>query len=207
MKLDGQPKTTPTSFVGVVGQVRELQAVTPQSLGGVTYEFKNWSDAGDATHSISTPSVDTTYTVNNTIVPNAPITFDNSNNILCSAATCPVSLDIALGSDRVVVVAIEDEHDIWPDELQILGIFGEALVAGFLVNPIPGEAHVAEADVHAFQLALQNRLNPRVVLHPVGETIAVNGDHVIWLEAKWSGGSCRPDRQHRGQNANDQQKR
>jgi len=114
VKLDGQPKTTPTSFVGVVGQVRELQAVTPQNLGGVTYEFKNWSDAGDATHSISTPSVDTTYTVNHTIIPNVPITFDNSNSTLCSDATCPVLLDVAPGSDRVIIVGSTEEGDLNP---------------------------------------------------------------------------------------------
>lgn len=60
--LDGQPRTTPFSFVGVAGFTRTLQAPAEQTLDGVTYEFKSWSDGGAATHSIRTPSSDTVYT-------------------------------------------------------------------------------------------------------------------------------------------------
>jgi len=109
VKLDGQPKTTPISFVGVVGIDRELQAVTPQSFGGNNYQFVSWSDGGAATHFISTPTDDTTYTVNNTLVPFTPISFDNSNSILCSSASCSVPLDVASGDNRVIIVAVADE--------------------------------------------------------------------------------------------------
>ena len=62
LKLDGQPVATPLSFDGVVGIVRTIEATTPQSVGTTTYAFNAWSDAGAASHSISTPATNTTYT-------------------------------------------------------------------------------------------------------------------------------------------------
>ena len=62
LKLDGQPVATPLSFDGVVGIVRTIEATTPQSMGTTTYAFNAWSDAGAASHSISTPATNTTYT-------------------------------------------------------------------------------------------------------------------------------------------------
>jgi glucose/arabinose dehydrogenase len=62
LRLDGQPAASPISFESVVGIVRTLDAPTPQSAGGTTYNFTTWSDGGVATHSLSTPSTNTTYT-------------------------------------------------------------------------------------------------------------------------------------------------
>jgi glucose/arabinose dehydrogenase len=62
LKLDGQPVATPLSFDAVVGIVRTIEATTPQSVGATTYAFNAWSDAGAASHSISTPATNTTYT-------------------------------------------------------------------------------------------------------------------------------------------------
>jgi glucose/arabinose dehydrogenase len=62
VKLDGQPVTTPVTFTGVVGIIRELSVVTPQSSGGNNYVFGSWSDGGAATHEITTPAANTTYT-------------------------------------------------------------------------------------------------------------------------------------------------
>jgi len=61
LRLDGQPVATPLAFDSVVGIVRNLEA-TPQSSGGVSYQFAAWSDGGAARHDISTPAVNTTYT-------------------------------------------------------------------------------------------------------------------------------------------------
>jgi hypothetical protein len=60
IKLDGQPKGTPNSVLGVVGIMRTLEAYI-QSLGAVTYDFDSWSDGGAALHSVSFPANDTTY--------------------------------------------------------------------------------------------------------------------------------------------------
>jgi glucose/arabinose dehydrogenase len=62
--LDGQPLTTPAAVVGVEGIQRTLGVISPQTKSGTTYTFTSWSDAGAATHNISTPVSDTTYTAN-----------------------------------------------------------------------------------------------------------------------------------------------
>jgi glucose/arabinose dehydrogenase len=69
--LDGQPVTTPISVVGVEGIERTLGVVSPQNKGGVDYFFASWSDGGAATHDISTPVSDTTYTATFSSTPAA----------------------------------------------------------------------------------------------------------------------------------------
>jgi glucose/arabinose dehydrogenase len=62
LRLDAQPQPTPLTFTGVVGVQRALEAPSPQTLGGRTYEFVSWSDGGAQAHTISTPATNTTYT-------------------------------------------------------------------------------------------------------------------------------------------------
>jgi glucose/arabinose dehydrogenase len=62
LRLDGQPTTTPRTFESVVGIVRGLEAPATQTSGGTAYEFVSWSDGGAASHNISTPASNTTYT-------------------------------------------------------------------------------------------------------------------------------------------------
>lgn len=62
MKLDGAPITTPASFDGVVGMMRSVEAVSPQTVDFVRWSFESWSDGGAARHDIATPASDTTYT-------------------------------------------------------------------------------------------------------------------------------------------------
>ena len=62
VELDGNPQTTPFSTQSVAGLVRQLNAPASQTLGGATYRFDSWSDGGAATHDVSVPTVDTTYT-------------------------------------------------------------------------------------------------------------------------------------------------
>jgi hypothetical protein len=59
--LDGQPNSAPYSFQSVVGMTRSIGAVSPQTVNGATYQFRSWSDGGGATHNISTPSANSTY--------------------------------------------------------------------------------------------------------------------------------------------------
>ncbi len=64
LTLDGQPRTAPFTADSVIGVKRDLGAVSPQTLGGKTYEFVSWSDGGAGTHTVSTPNADRTYTAN-----------------------------------------------------------------------------------------------------------------------------------------------
>ncbi len=64
LTLDGTLIATPTSLQSVVGINRVLGVVSPQNVGGTNYIFGSWSDGGTATHTISTPAANTTYTAN-----------------------------------------------------------------------------------------------------------------------------------------------
>ena len=59
--LDGQPVATPSSIASVVGVIRTLGVVTPQTQSGSSYAFASWTDGGAATHEFTTPAVATTY--------------------------------------------------------------------------------------------------------------------------------------------------
>jgi glucose/arabinose dehydrogenase len=72
LTLDGQPVTAPYSFDSVVGIVRNIAAVTPQSLGSTSYEFVSWSDGGAAAHAVATPSSPTTYTATYRAITSSP---------------------------------------------------------------------------------------------------------------------------------------
>jgi glucose/arabinose dehydrogenase len=62
LTLDGAPVTAPYTFTGVVGFRREVSAPATQTIGGVGYRFRSWSDGGAATHSIATPATNQTLT-------------------------------------------------------------------------------------------------------------------------------------------------
>ncbi len=76
LTLDGQPVTAPITFTGVVGIQRALGAAN-QNLNGRRYQFAGWSDGGAATHTVSTPVANTSYTATFTdvgpVVNNPPI--------------------------------------------------------------------------------------------------------------------------------------
>jgi glucose/arabinose dehydrogenase len=59
---DAQPIATPVTFESVVGVQRTIGAPATQTSGGTSYEFVSWSDGGAASHTIATPSGNTTYT-------------------------------------------------------------------------------------------------------------------------------------------------
>jgi glucose/arabinose dehydrogenase len=62
LELDDQPLTAPQTHTGVAGIQRKIAAPSPQMVGLRVYVFDGWSDGGAATHTISTPATNTTYT-------------------------------------------------------------------------------------------------------------------------------------------------
>jgi hypothetical protein len=62
LTLDGQPIVAPFTFMGVVGMQRAIGTTSPQTIGGTNYQFRSWSDRGSPTHTITTPSSNTTIT-------------------------------------------------------------------------------------------------------------------------------------------------
>ena len=85
IKLDGQPVTTPFSFVGVAGLMRNLEAVSPQNVNATTWTFVSWSDGGAAAHNIATPGTNTTltatYTTAATTAPAGDFDGDRKSDI------------------------------------------------------------------------------------------------------------------------------
>ena len=64
LKLDGSTVTAPYSFTGVSRIIRSLEAVSPQTIGGITYTFSSWSNGGSRLQNLSTPGTTTTLTAN-----------------------------------------------------------------------------------------------------------------------------------------------
>jgi glucose/arabinose dehydrogenase len=60
LTLDGTPFTAPMSFPNVVGMIRSIGAPSPQN----GFTFSSWSDGGAATHEITVPATNTTFTAN-----------------------------------------------------------------------------------------------------------------------------------------------
>jgi glucose/arabinose dehydrogenase len=72
--LDGTPLTAPQTIPNVVGMIRSIGAPSPQTSGSTTFTFSNWSDGGAATHEITVPATNTTFTANfNSTGGGAPI--------------------------------------------------------------------------------------------------------------------------------------
>ena len=61
LTLDGQPVRSPNRVAAVVGIPRSIGAAT-QTVHGKQWQFFKWSDGGAATHDISIPATNTTYT-------------------------------------------------------------------------------------------------------------------------------------------------
>jgi glucose/arabinose dehydrogenase/PKD repeat protein len=56
------PSTTPFSVTVIVGSANSVSAPSPQQFKKSTYFFTSWSDGGAQSHTITAPSVNTTYT-------------------------------------------------------------------------------------------------------------------------------------------------
>ncbi|WP_158085363.1 PQQ-dependent sugar dehydrogenase [Niastella vici] len=74
IKLDDVPFATPYSTPALSGMVRPMEAISPQTVNGVTYLFDHWEHGGAATQNITITDTDTTYTAYFRVAP-AAITF------------------------------------------------------------------------------------------------------------------------------------
>ena len=90
LTLGGQPVTALYAVQSVTGMVRAIGAVSPQARNGITYEFVSWSDGGAATHNISSPASDTTYTATFRVVTNGLVATYFNNRDLTGTSTSRV---------------------------------------------------------------------------------------------------------------------
>jgi hypothetical protein len=97
--LDGQPFTAPLTADSVVGVLRDIGVSSPQSSGGKVYGFTSWSDGGAATHSITTPATNTTYTA--TLSETSGFTgeyYDNQNLTTLVTTRADANIDFDWGT-------------------------------------------------------------------------------------------------------------
>jgi PKD repeat protein len=59
---NGTPPATPFMATAIIGSTNTINAVSPQTLGGTPYDFASWSDGGAASHTITAPAANATYT-------------------------------------------------------------------------------------------------------------------------------------------------
>jgi PKD repeat protein len=62
LTVDAAAGTTPFDRTVIVGSAHSVTAGSPQTLSGSSYTFSSWSDGGAATHQITAPATNTTYT-------------------------------------------------------------------------------------------------------------------------------------------------
>jgi glucose/arabinose dehydrogenase len=125
LQLDGQPVTTPLTFESVVGIVRNLGAPSPQASGGSTYEFVSWSNGGAATHNISTPSANTTYTATYRLAGGgtggglSATYFDNMNLTGTTVTRIDPTVDFVWGAGSPApAIAVDTFSARWTGQVQ-----------------------------------------------------------------------------------------
>ncbi|HWA59684.1 MAG TPA: PQQ-dependent sugar dehydrogenase [Gemmatimonadales bacterium] len=74
LTLDGAQHVAPYTTTAVVGMQHELGAPSPQVSADSTYSWQSWSDGGNQTHTVTTPSSSTTYTATYTGIQWSPPT-------------------------------------------------------------------------------------------------------------------------------------
>ncbi len=141
LTLDGQPVTTPFSTTGVVGIDRTIGALFTQTFDGEVYKFGSWSDSGAATHVISTPTTNTTYTATYSLFEGLqyyplarPIRLLDTRpgEIACDAPGSP----ILAGIPRIQLAQVDcDGAEIPADAIAVVG---NATVVNVLPGAQPG---------------------------------------------------------------------
>jgi glucose/arabinose dehydrogenase len=96
LTLDGQPVSGPSSFTGVVGIERDLGAAAEQIANGRRWRFASWNSGRAATHTITTPAADTTYTA--TFNDAGPATNQPPTVTLTAPASTTVNTAITLNA-------------------------------------------------------------------------------------------------------------
>ncbi len=100
--VDGVAVTAPASFQWTAGSAHSVSA--PSSTSGTTrYLFKNWSDGGAQTHTVTVPSSSWTVTAN--FQKQFTLTSSSSNPSLGTVSNSPVSADTFYNEGALISVS------------------------------------------------------------------------------------------------------
>jgi hypothetical protein len=64
VKVDGNPITTPQTFIWDIGSTHALEAISPVNTTDTRYVWSGWSDGGAQNHTYTVPASDATITAN-----------------------------------------------------------------------------------------------------------------------------------------------
>jgi hypothetical protein len=91
LAVNAGSSTTPFTRTVIVGSTNSISATSPQSLGGTSYQFSSWSDAGAQTH--------------NVVAPASPLTYTATYVVASPSNTVPPSIDGQARVGRTVTVS------------------------------------------------------------------------------------------------------
>ncbi len=86
-----------------------------------------------------------------------------------------------------LVVAKEGENDVRFDVFQDVVIGGDAFAPGEAIDAVSAEAHVSDSELGTLGLALKERFQPTVRVHPVGECVSHKRNSVALSESEGRG--------------------
>lgn len=89
--IDGQPQTSPYTTPSVEGIIRSVGVLSPQTLGGTSYTFSNWTNGGGQTQTFGTPINDTYFTANFNSVLSNITTQSLASSSICAGSALSVS--------------------------------------------------------------------------------------------------------------------
>ena len=169
IRIDGQARTTPATFPSVSGMKRVLATTTTVSSGGRMFDFKEWSDGGDVTHTITVPETNTVlaakFRIPTVLVPNNA----RWKYLVTSSAPAASWKSIAFADD------------LWPSGLAQLG-YGdndEATPIGF--GPDSNNRYTTTYFRHAFNVVDPSVFGALLVrlLRDDGGVVYLNGVEIF----------------------------
>jgi hypothetical protein len=108
LTAEGQPFSTPSDITSVEGVLRTFGAPSPQSLGGVEYEFISWSNDGESTQTIPTPTEDLQLTANfSVIVGTEKNAWDKAENILFPNPTKSEAVTVKISTAQPESISVQ----------------------------------------------------------------------------------------------------
>jgi hypothetical protein len=169
LRLDGQARITPATIPSVAGMKRVIAAATPASSGGRTFDFREWSDGGDVTHTFTIPETNITVAA----------TFRTPTVLVSTNARWKYLVTPAAPAATWKLTSFSD--DAWPSGLAQLG-FGdgdETTTIGF--GPDPNNRYTTTYFRHAFNVVDPSVFGALLVrlLRDDGGIVSLNGTEIF----------------------------
>ena len=155
LDLNGENVATPFTRTVIVGSTNALNAPSPQSLSGSSYEFVSWSDGGAQTHNV---------------VVSAPATYTATYTL---ATTVGVSIETTKFNPKNVAIAL-GQIVRWTNTSAVNHNVTDTTGMGYF-----GSGTIAPAGTYQFTFAAAGNFPYRSTLGPSGMTGSVSVPGVV----------------------------